>query len=193
MRTATVTIIVGRRKSGKTDYSKLLLQSLDTSKILIVDTFDNPPWRNWKTHNHPERENVSIPIMAIEQLPYWKNGSYRMFSNDLSPIFSAIDKNLMNSAILFEDATKYIGSKLEKPVRNSVIDSKQKNIDLFFVFHSLSAVPPELVRISDFITIFKTNEAYPSTKKYPFPDIIPAMDFVKNSKNLFEKVTLPLN
>ena len=193
MRTNSIVIVCGKRGTGKTDYCKSLLKVSSLEKKLVVDTFDSPTWRNLKTFKHPEWEQIEIPIMEMEQLKLWKKGLYRVFSSDPDELFVSIDKYVTNAIIEFEDATKYFKGKLQESVRRLMYDSKQKNLDLIFVFHSLSAVPPELVRIADYLTLFKTNDGSPNMNKYPFPSIIPAMKFVRESKSRYENVTIELS
>lgn len=126
-------------------------------------------------------------------IPRWKSGMYRTFSSDTAEIMTLIEDHVQNAMIVFEDATKYIGSRLTKEMRKFVLDSKQKNLDLVFIFHSLSAIPPDLVRVSDFITLFKTNEGHPSKEKYPFPSIPVAMDKIRASKDRYRNITIALN
>jgi hypothetical protein len=38
-------------------------------------------------------------------------------------------------------------------MKRFLIDSKQKNIDVYFVFHSLAACPLDLIRITNFIIL----------------------------------------
>jgi len=190
-----VILIAGTRGTGKTDFEKNIIfdQRKIFPKSLIVDTFDSDVWQTLETHDHPERMNIQIPIIAPEQLKNWKNGIARVFSSDTSTIMSEIQKTSRNMFIVFEDATKYIGSKLSEDVKRFVLDSKQKNIDLIFCFHSLSSIPPELVRTSDILVLFKTNEGKPSEKKYPWGEIPQMMKRLKESKNRFVHEILLLN
>lgn len=189
-----VSLVAGARGTGKTDFVKNeVIYPSPLPKKLIIDTFDSAIWRNMETFIHPERAQIQIPLISVEKIPYWKSGLYRVASSEPDEIFSTIDQSVKNALLVFEDATKYIGSTLTKSTKKFIYDSKQKNVNICLIFHSLSAIPPELVRAADLLTLFKTNEGYPSKTKYPFPEIIPAMDFVRNSDNHFENVTLRLN
>jgi hypothetical protein len=100
---------------------------------------------------------------------------------------SAIQKDLTNCFVVFEDATKYVRSNLQEDVRNFVLDSKQKNLDLLFVFHALASVPLELARIADILVIKKTSEALTPTlkKKFPTAQFEKAFSAVNNSKDRY--------
>lgn len=195
MRTNKVILIAGTRGTGKTDYLKNITYKMSSifPKCLIVDTFDSEPWRTLKTYNHPERMNFSVPIVPLSKLKYWKAGIGRVFSSDTDSIMARIQEDLMNTFIIFEDATKYVGSTLTKDVRKFVLDSKQKNLDIVFVFHTLMAIPPELVRISDVLVLFKTgDEALPS-KYGSNPEIERLRQKIKQSKDRFINYSIELN
>ena len=189
-----VSLVIGSRGVGKTDFlkNKVIMPS-PMPKKLIVDTFDSDIWRNMKTFENPQFEAIEIPLMELEQLEFWKKGIYRIANSEPNLVFTTIDQNLKNALVVFEDSTKYIGSKLTPSTRKFIYDSKQKNLNLTFVFHSLGSVPPELVRAADVLTLFKTNEGHPSKTKYPFPEIPVVMDHLRESQNRYENITIRLN
>jgi hypothetical protein len=195
MRDNIVSLVVGTRGTGKTDFIKnLLYQSkIAFKKQLVVDTFDSTVWRNLKTFTNPAQENVTVPVLPLANFPHWLTGLYRMFDSDTDLMMSLIQDHANNCQIVFEDATKYVGSKLSKDMKKFVLDSKQKNLDLIFIFHSLASIPPDLVRVADTLTIFKTNEGEPSKDKYPFPSIPEKMQKVRDSKDRYCNVTIRLN
>lgn len=168
-RTNKVILLAGTRGVGKTDFIKPLVKNSNLPKKLIVDTFDTPVWHNLETHNRPEWKNINVPIVEMKNFKNWKSGTYRSFSSDTEQMMSAIQKDVTNCFIVFEDATKYVRANLQKDVRNFVLDSKQKNLDILFVFHSLASIPRELARISDILVIKKTSEALDTTLKNKFP------------------------
>ena len=194
-RTNKVILIAGTRGTGKTDFVKdLIFKMMDNfSKTLVVDTFDSDVWQNLKTWNHPERINFPVTKIPVSKLKRWKAGVGRIYSSDTTKIMNEISEHAKNTFIVFEDATKYIGSKLEKETRNFVLDSKQKNLDLVFIFHSLASIPPELVRVSDTLILFKTNEGKVSSSKYPWGQIPVMMNDLRNSENRFKWLGLHLN
>jgi hypothetical protein len=191
MRTNVITLIVGDRGTGKTTLLKGGASDgggiLDAyrrrprQKILIADIFNNPAW-------------ADVPLMATDCLPGWKSGEYRVFHSSVDELMEAIEQNVYNAAIVFEDATKYIGSKLNADMKRFLIDSKQKNIDVYFVFHSLAACPLDLIRIANFIILFKTKEAMNDRLKgkFPFPEIPAAFERVRAhpSRYHYEAVNL---
>ena len=195
MRTNKVILLVGTRGTGKTDFLKPLVKNSNLPKRLIVDTFDTPVWHNLATHNKPDWKSINIPAVEMRQLKNWKSGTYRCFSSDTKEMMSTIQNHVTNSLIVFEDATKYVRANLQDDVRKFVLDSKQKNLDLIFVFHALASIPKELARISDLLVIKKTSESLEKTikNKFPVSTFEPAFKTVNNSKDRYTHKTIRLN
>lgn len=181
-RSNIIGIVVGNRRRGKTSFIKdEILRATRLPKTLIVDTLDNPIWRDLGSYTHPELSSVKVPIINAADIYRWNSGTYRVFGDQSSRrfIMDNINQHVYNALLFFEDATKYVGRYLHDAMRDFLIDSKQKNLDIWLAFHSLAAVPPELVRIADVIVIFPTSDGKVSLSKYPFPDVQKAVDYFR--------------
>lgn len=145
----------GRRGSGKTTWIFKLIEMYKKRgmKVLIVDTYDHPSYKD-------------VPVLQPDQLKHWKKGVYRMFGSDFDTMLKAIDTYLYNALIVFEDAYKYQERKLDPNVKRFVIDSKGKNLDIIFLYHAWGWIPPDLLRISDYLEVFKTNDSPETRKNY---------------------------
>lgn len=163
------------------------------AKCLVVDTFDSDVWHNLATFHHPEAKEIKVPAIPLQRFKNWRSGIGRIFSADTTELMAEIQENAKNTFIVFEDSTKYIGSRLTDETKKFVLDSKQKNLDLVFIFHSLSQIPPDLVRVADILVLFKTNEGKISTTKYPWAEIPEMMKKLKASPNRYENLKLLLN
>jgi len=191
-RTNKIILVVGNRGTGKTDFCKNILDTLPQPKKLILDTFDNPAWRNMKTWNHPEWESRVIPIMPIEDIERHRSGMYRIAESDTIHSQDMIDKHCMDTGLIMEDASRYFPLNLSRSQKNYLLNSKQKNTDIILVFHYLATVPPELVKMADYITLFKTGEGDFNDKKYFHTGFREAFEYLKKAKNRFENVTINL-
>lgn len=140
-----ITTLVGYRGTGKTTVQRKILQS-NKKKSLIVDTFDHPSWRDF-------------PIISIDDLKYWKSGNYRVLLSDLNEDLIKIGNSVNNCNIVYEDAKKYFQHHIPVEVQKVIIDSKQKNIDMYFMFHMLSEIPKYLRQMNDNVIIFKTKDS----------------------------------
>lgn len=169
-----ITAIIGGRGSGKSLFtlgSKYTAKTEDKAlnipglfdlyithkkiKVLIVDTFDHPLYRN-------------IPIMPMDKLHLWRSGIYRILIRpEAIAQFCKLLNNtnsIWNSAIFFEDAYKHTFKTVCKPMAELLGDTKQKNIDVFFMYWSYAMAPTDLYRLLDYIECFKTNDS-PETRK----------------------------
>jgi Cdc6-like AAA superfamily ATPase len=186
MRINLVNIILGNRGTGKTFYIKQLLEAYKKAhpdkKILIVDTLDHPSY-------------ALIAPIELKDLKAWRKPSvYRIFGSNTNEIIEEIENNVSNALIIFEDASKYVGKLMESHVRKMIFDSKQKNNDLIFLFHGFMATPPELFRICDTITLFKTGD-HPKCRKnnmVNYNEIEVIYNEILKSKNKYENKTIQI-
>lgn len=183
MRINNVSVVLGRRGSGKTTYIRELIghyrQVHPQQKILIVDTLDHPAYRD-------------VPSIDVDLLKRWKMpNTYRIYGSHTDEIFNTIKNNLWNALVVFEDASKYIRRQLSDEVRSFILDSKQKNLDLIFLFHGFSYVPPEMFRVIDNIVLFRCDDpSYRKNDIVAFDEVLKAWKKVMNSKNPYEHATV---
>lgn len=194
-RTNKVILIAGTRGTGKTDFIKKLVlqQQKILPKCLIVDTFDNPVWHDMKTWDNPEGVNLIVPTIPLSKFPSWNKGFGKMFSSNPKSLMDIIQKHAKNTFIVFEDASKYIKRVVSEDVNKFVLDSKQKNLDMVFIFHSLRRIPPDLIDVSDILILFKTQDGKLPSKYSAFPGLIKPMQEVEASKDRYFHKTILLN
>lgn len=144
MRANEITVITGRRGTGKTTLQQKIL-AVNPKKTLVVDTFDHPSWS-------------SYPIISIENLKHWRSGNYRVILSNYTEDLILISKYSNNCNIVYEDAKKYFTSSIPQSVVNAIIDSKQKNTDIYMMYHALSQIPKFLREMYDNLIIFKTKD-----------------------------------
>jgi|GEM_PF-816186 len=143
-------MIIGGKGSGKTSLGRsVLLQLLreHTDRFgLVVDTLDHPSYRD-------------IVQITPDMISRARRGVYRVFGSDTGVIMSEIQQGAYNCVAMFEDAAKYFDGKLTTAQEKFVLDSKQMNLDLIFMFHGYSFVPPKLYRLVDSVWILKTMDS----------------------------------
>lgn len=152
-----MSLLLGRRGTGKTFYMKRVIMSflMKQSKALIIDTLDHPAYFGVKT----------IPPEFIRGM---RGGDCcRCWGSNTDKILEACEE-FKNGLLVIEDATKFIEGRLQDSVKRLVYDSKQKNVDIVFIFHGFVACPPALFRICDNIVLFKTGDV-PDVRKNDLP------------------------
>lgn len=199
MRFNQVGIIIGQRGTGKSFFmlgSKYSAKPGDDKlntpgiievyekkkmKVLIIDTLDHPSYRK-------------IPIIDQKNFSKWRSGVVRTFvdPDNMKPFVNMLNvaPNMVNTAVIFEDAGKYTEKNLPAPFKRLIIDSKQRNIDIFFMYHCFIDTPSNIFTKSDFLQLFKTEDS-PLVRKNNirlFEKVWAAHEQVKNNPNPFEGV-----
>lgn len=176
---------MGRRNTGKTFLSQqVILKNSLLPKALIIDTLDHPKWRHV-----PE-----FPELNHENLTNFKKGVYRIFNEDPEEVIYMLSKYACNTAIICEDATKYLKAKLQPDAKTLMVDSKQRNNDIFFMFHDWGFCPKDIWRFVDLLTIKKTNTG-PEERKSVLPMyklVYKAWEQVMNDPNPYADITLQI-
>lgn len=184
MRVNQVTLFFGTRGSGKTWFAnKEMIPSYRAAhqqqKVLIVDTLDHPDYRY-------------VPRIEPGMLARWNRASiYRIYGSNTKEIFAAVRANVRNALVIWEDASKYLEGRLDEDVRNFVLDTKQINVDLVFMFHGFSYCPPKLFSIADNYTIFRTTS--PQGRKGVIPnyeEVLATYEAVQRSRKKFPRKTV---
>jgi hypothetical protein len=148
--------VLGSKYSAKAEDQRLNISGLfDTQikngfKVFIVDTLDHPLYRK-------------IPIIKPDQISKFKKGICRAFMapDKIRKLVGYINQtaSFNNSFIIFEDAGKYTESKLPIEFKRLIADSKQRNIDILFIYHCWADTPLDVFRKGlDYIQLFKTED-----------------------------------
>lgn len=97
----------------------------------------------------------------------WQDSRARDVSLD-EKAFVAKCKQKINSVLVFEEATGFFEGKLDKDVRRVVLSKRHTHNVPVFCFHSISAIPPRLMQLANFVVLFKTgDEPYQVYEKFP--------------------------
>lgn len=197
MRFNHVGIIIGMRGTGKSMFvlgSKFSAKESDRKlgikglldiyvkkgmKVIIIDTLDHPAYRK-------------IPILTQENFGKWKSGIVRTYlqPENVPLLVDKINRtpDMNNTFIVFEDAGKYTDLKLPRPFKRLIADSKQRNIDIMFMYHCFMDTPMDVFRKGvDSIQLFKTED-HPEVRKNNlrlFDKVLQAYERVKANKNNF--------
>lgn len=140
-------------------------------RVLIIDTFRHPSYTKFKS-------------LSLEQLKTWKKGIAHVSINrsQFKELFEIILKDIYsNCMIVFEDCSKYFksGKPLPEEVEDFIIDSKQRNFDLVFMYHSYGISHIDVWRLCDKIVLFKTYDSPLGTKGGEDKRVIDAAERLK--------------
>ncbi len=164
----TVNAVFGARGTGKTEYAKgnaahnvkgiIPVYLRKGMKVLIVDTIDHPSWRD-------------VPTITAAGLKKWGTSDDRtvrrifVSTTDMPRLNKVINTSVWNGLIIYEDAYKHQSEALDQPIIELIGDSKQKNVDIIFMYHTWMHAPLDLYRYLDNIEVFKTKDSPEARKK----------------------------
>lgn len=195
--------VCGGRGTGKTHYlkslAKVVLKTRPQMSVIVVETFATPAWDDLSTYDDPN--NITpVPIIPVDEIPNWKKTSkfshhriVRTAESDVSKTFDVVMHNVYNCLVIIEDATRYIRTgRLSDSQVAMILDSKQKNLDIIFVFHLINKIPLELCTYLEYITLMKTGEIWSRDieKRFPHPSFKKAFNQLKASQNRFQNISL---
>ena len=153
-----VNLLIGARNEGKTFYLlNEVLPKTTFGKVVIIDTFDHPSYNEFENLHPANFKQFATPGKYSKK-------TVHCFSNNMDDVFTKVQRYSNNMLIVFEDATKYLESNVPENVKNFVLDTKQRHVDLIFLFHSFKSVPPKLFTWADSITFFRTKEIIENQK-----------------------------
>lgn len=74
--------------------------------------------------------------------------------------FISVAKGLKNTNVIFEDATGFLRGKQSEGFARLLTQKMFSKNNYILVFHSINRVPPEIMEMSNYIVLFKTNDNF---------------------------------
>lgn len=155
-----VIVAVGRRKTGKTTQTKEFLNTVlktDPDRDLII--YDP---------NLEYREYYDEPFLSFDD-------------------FMKRIANVTNSCIHIEEATIFFESRsTNKVMKDKLVRARHQNNIIMLNFHSWGLIPREILSMTDYVRIFKTNDSLATVKaKTDIETIIKTFEEVDKHKDNF--------
>jgi hypothetical protein len=132
-------------------------------------------------------------------LIYDVNNEYKdFFPHKFNPDFINFTEKMLqieNGVIVYEEATIFLNNRsCNENLVSQLVRKRHTNNFYILVFHSMRAVPRYIYELSNYITIFKTNDnSKLITQKLEDTRIEAIMDSVNGSKKQYYKETLKIN
>lgn len=157
-------IAIGRRKTGKTTFTKNLLKSKPKNMPVVV-------------------YDVNREYLEFYSEPFT---DFRKFLDKVV--------NLKGTYIIFEESTIFFDTRSNfEEMKNLLVRARHTQNIIQLNFHSFASVPRGIYNLLDYVTVFKTNDNVKNVKdRFDNPNVLKAFDNAIKSKNeyYFETVSL---
>ena len=140
-RDAQVTIIVGRNGTGKSTFCEKIIKAINQRALVV--TYNGMPkiWRPYKEVDvrKPKAMAFKKGIRQVVAARYEESAKK-------NHVFQHIYTNFRNGIIIWDDCRGYIDASVDRDryFRQLMLDFRYKMLDMVFVVHSPSDVPPRL-------------------------------------------------
>jgi len=122
-------IFVGATDTGKSHQIKQLLKKVNKDALFIYDV------------NNEYREFFPYPFVDFDR-------------------FIEAATRLKNAVLVVEEATIFLNNRSSNEfLREILVRKKHTNVFIILVFHSVRAIPRYIYELSNYITIFNTNDS----------------------------------
>lgn len=156
-----VNVLVGRRKTGKTTLSKLMIKEKPKGMPIVVYDINNE-----------YKDVYDKPFVEFQE-------------------FLEMIKDLKGHYILIEEATIFFnGNKIAQDMTNVLVRARHTGNIIQLNFHSFNSFPRDIYNLVDFVTVFKTNDGERHLERFESPDLLSAYLQVKKDKNPYAKKTI---
>lgn len=147
------TLLIGTTGTGKTPF---IWEFAKGRKLFVFDIQNE--YGNRTKYAGQEIKNLSNNW--IDERARHTQADYELFIKQC--------ERKTNTICVFEDATAFLEGKINKDMRKLLVSKLFTRNIYILVFHSISAVPPRVLQLSDYVVLFPTNdELYQVQKKYP--------------------------
>ena len=152
-RDAQVSIIMGRNGTGKSYMMHKIIKALKGRAIVI--TLNGAPqiWRQYPEIDVSKKENWKFK-KGIKQVYYMRHEKDTM---------KYIHQNFNGGIIIFDDCRGYMSSNTDHDIylKRLLIDFRHKMLDLYFVVHAPTDVPPRIWAFYKTAFIGATDALFP--------------------------------
>lgn len=153
-RDAQITIIIGRNGTGKSTFAEKLMKRLRQRAVVV--TYSGMPkiWRPY-TEIDPRKAKSFQFKKGIRQIvaARWEQ------SRTKNDVFKYVYNNYHDGAVIFDDCRGYIHGNVDNDqyFRQLILDFRHRMLDLYFVVHTPSDVPPKVWGFASTIWVGSTD------------------------------------
>ena len=155
-RDAQVTIIMGRNGTGKSTFCEKIIKVMKQRAVVV--TLNGAPkiWRQYKAIDPANKKDWEFKS-GIRQIFYMQHEK---------DTIKYIHRNFRNGVLIFDDCRGYLTSNVDSDIylKRLLIDFRHKMLDLFFVCHTPTDVPPRIWGFYSTAWIGATDALFPKSR-----------------------------
>jgi hypothetical protein len=161
--------LIAMTKQGKSRKARemITLRGMDKFPCLVYDV--NDEYGEFRRDRDTGEYKPSTNLPTDTRLFRSRYANEDMNMKD----FMEIVKTKRNCNIIFEEATAFFKGRTSEELCRMIINKGHTHNNYIFLFHSVRAIPPELLGYMDFVLLFKTNDSEDLVKKKD-PKLLPA-------------------
>lgn len=144
-RKAQLNIVVGAPGTGKSTFIRQEVVE-KRPKVLVV-TPDTSEWRQ-------------LPEVHNKQEIYSLTGKARYVCASKKDFIENVVGKFYGGVLVMDDAMSYLDFQTEDTMRYLQIRRRQLGIDIYFVGHGLTQIPPQLFTFTSWIILFATTDNF---------------------------------
>lgn len=146
-------IVIGAPGMGKSPFAQKMIEG---RRCFVFDTNDEYGSRT----KYPGQKPIGLSTV-------FNDPRCRYIGTDIKQ-FIVLSMNRTDSVIVFEEATVFFRGNQKSLTSHVIIGRKHKRNTLVFLFHSINRVPPEIMEMTDYVVLMRTNDEQKSIdRKYP--------------------------
>lgn len=152
-RDAQVTIVMGKNGTGKSTFCENIINGVGHRALVV--TLNGAPkiWRQYPL----------VDVSKKKDLQFSKGIRQVYFMQHDEDTYEYIYRNFRNGILLFDDCRGYLGSNVDKNIwfKRLLMDFRHKMLDLFFVCHTPTDVPPRIWGFASDVFVGATDALFP--------------------------------
>lgn len=149
----TTILVVGKPGSGKSEFVKKYIEGRN---CLVMDVQNEYGART----KYPNQKPILLSDNTKLARSRYTGGDFNQFVE--------IAKTKKNTVLVFEEATIFLEGRIGKEMRKILVAKMFTGNVCLLCFHSISAIPPRILQLSDYVVLHHVNdELYQVEKKYP--------------------------
>lgn len=101
--------------------------------------------------------------------------------------FLGLCKKKQNTICVFEESTGFFKGNIGRDTSQLILSRMHSKNTYLFLWHSINRVPPEIMEMSNYVVLYKTNDERDNVKR-KYSRLLPAYDIIQQEPNGFKLI-----